>query len=320
METNRSELPENAMKVALVCHSDLLGGASVVTYRLMYALRMLGIDARMVVFTKTGDDPNVMKVGHRFFRGLTFMLEHGRIALSNGFSRKNLFKVSIANVGMSVHRHPWVREADVVMLSWVNQGMMSLKEIGKLAAMGKPVVWTMHDMWNLTGICHHAYECRGYKAQCGNCQYLLGTNSKDLSHKIWLKKKKLYDSGNITFVAVSHWLAEKCKESSLMRDADVRVINNAFPVESFTVDTTVQLKNLAFKKNVIIMGAVRLDDPIKGLRYAIEALNYLFDNNPELARDTEALFFGGVRDKSVFGKLRFPHRFIGNVEDPSLLR
>lgn len=317
---NPKELPANAMKVALVCHSDLLGGASMVTYRLMYALRRLGIDARMVVFTKTSDDPNVLKISSRFVRGTTFMFEHARIALANGFSRNNLFKVSIANIGVPLHRHSWVKEADVVMLSWVNQGMLSLKEVGRLASMGKPVVWSMHDMWNLTGICHHAYECRGYKGECGNCQFLLGNSAKDLSHKIWKKKKNLYALHKITFVAVSNWLAEKCRESSLMRDADIRVINNAFPIESFTIEPTVRLDNLGLKKNVIIMGAVRLDDPIKGLKYAIAALNYLFDNNPELARDTEMVFFGEIRNKSLLDTLRFPHRCLGKIQDPSLLR
>ena len=40
--------------------------------------------------------------------------------------------------------------------------MLSLKNIEKILASGKPVVWTMHDMWPCTGICHHARECTRY--------------------------------------------------------------------------------------------------------------------------------------------------------------
>ena len=40
MTENDSKLPaKRPLKVVLVCHSDLLGGASIVTYRLMNALR-----------------------------------------------------------------------------------------------------------------------------------------------------------------------------------------------------------------------------------------------------------------------------------------
>lgn len=309
----------NQMKVALLCHSDSIGGAAVVTYRLMYALRGMGIDARMIVFTKSSDDALVDLCGHRFSRGTAFILERMRIAMSNGFSRENLFKVSVASTGLPLHRHPWVREADIVVLSWVNQGMMSLNGIRRIAALGKPVVWIMHDMWNLTGICHHAYECGGYRQECGDCQFLSAHSGTYLSNKVWKRKRKLYTEVPITFVAVSSWLAERCRESKLMRDMDVRVIPNAFPVDSFTTGTTVDLSDLALKRNVIIMGAARLDDPIKGLRYAIDALNCLFDNDPEMARNSQALFFGEIRDISILDKLRFPFRHIGRIQDPNLL-
>ncbi len=308
------------MKVVLLCHSDAFGGAAIVTYRLMYALRSCGVDARMVVFNKSTEDELVDSYGKRADRGMTFLGERLRIALANGFSRRNLFKVSTASTGLNIHRHPWIKEADVVVLNWINQGFVSLSGIRKIAAMGKPIVWTMHDMWPLTGICHHAYECRGYKTECGNCQFLSGRKANDLSHKVWKKKQHLYDEVPVTFVAVSNWLAERCRESSLLRGREVRVIPNAFPIDSFTIDTTADLGNLALKKNVIIMGAARLDDPIKGLGYAINALNHLFDNEPELARDSQALLFGELRDRTCLDSLRFPYRHLGRIHDPNLLR
>ena len=41
--------PSRPLKVALVSHSDLLGGAAVVTYRLMEALRRHGVDALSLI-------------------------------------------------------------------------------------------------------------------------------------------------------------------------------------------------------------------------------------------------------------------------------
>ncbi len=318
--TEKSANDHQPLKVTLICHSDLLGGASIVTYRLLYALIEAGVEARMVVFNSYSHDILVTEGAKRPARGVSFFLERLKIFLHNGFSRENLFKVSTASDGLRLDKHPWVKDADVLVLSWINQGLLSLRGIRRLMKLGKPIVWTMHDMWNLTGICHHAQECRAYFEQCGNCQFLTGHKRHDLSHRVWKKKKKLYDRSNITFVAVSNWLAKCAAHSSLLSGRDVRVIPNAFPVDSFFTSPTGIIDRLGHAKNIILMGAARLDDPIKGLPMAIEALNYLFDNRPDIAQDSMLVFFGDVYDKSSFDGLRFPHLQFGRINDSNLLR
>ena len=264
------------MKVTLLNHSDTLGGASVVTFRLMQALLDAGVEVRLLVMTKSSDDDNVTQIDAPKAHKYAFLMERLNIFLRNGFSKANLFKVSTASHGVSIANHPLIVDADVIALNWINQGMLSLNEIEKIAKMGKHIVWTMHDMWCLTGICHHALECEGYKKQCGNCQFLKGgTKSKDLSQSVWHRKQALYQKTNIHFVPVSNWLAEKARESSLLKNADVSVIHNAFPIDSYKTTPTAlpQEFGIDYNKNLILMGAARLDDPIKGFDYAIEALN-----------------------------------------------
>lgn len=312
------------LRVALVSHSDLLGGASIVTYRLMHALRDAGVDARMVVFNKYTDDPQreplITEAAPRLRRGVAFFTERAGIALNNGFSRANLFKVSTASTGLPVYSHPWVTEADVVVLSWINQGLLSLDGLRRLGQLGKPIVWTMHDMWCLTGICHHALECDAYTRSCGNCQYLGGGSPGDLSNRVWRRKKALFDSMPITFVAVSNWLAQCAAKSSLLAGRNIRVIPNAFPVDTFATSPTMQLERLSRVQNYILMGAARLDDPIKGLPVAIDALNHIFDNRPDLVKNSTVVFFGGLADRSAFDKLRYPHQYVGTINDPRTLR
>lgn len=316
--TDQSSTP---LKVALICHSDLLGGASIVTYRLMYALRDAGVDARMIVFNKYSTDLLVEEGANRLRRGVAFFLERAAIAARNGFSHDKLFKVSTASTGLDIVNHPWVKEADVIALSWINQGLLSLKGLRKLAKLGKPIVWTMHDMWCLTGICHHAQECRGYFKSCGNCQFLTGGSTRDLSHAVWRKKRKLYSGTPITFIAVSNWLAQCAAKSSLLADADVRVIPNAFPVDSFFTRPTMPLDRLnQVATNYILMGAARLDDPIKGLPLAIKALNWLFDNRPDVAQTSTVVFFGALGDSATLEGLRFPHQYFGTINDANILR
>lgn len=310
-------------KILLVNHSDTLGGAAVVTFRLMQALKREGLDVKMLVYTKTSDDPSVDTVSTRFFRGCAFCLERARIYAANGFNYGDLFKVSTGDFAVNIHRHPWAKEADIVCLNWTNQGLMSLGGIRKLHKMGKKIVWTLHDMWAMTGICHHSYECAYNNDNCGNCQFLAGGgHPRDLSRKIWDKKKKLYATTPIHFVTVSHWLEQRARQSSLMADADITTIPNAFPIDKFATKPGRHIADIDIyqKPNIILFGAARIDDPIKGLDYTIDALNYIFDNHPEVANNCAAYFFGSIKDTSRLDRLRFSHKHLGHISDFRILR
>lgn len=267
-ENKCKEYDKNAgLKVVFISHSDLLGGAGVVSYRLMYALRKEGVDTRMLSYTKVSDDDSIQEASKRGVRAYKFLYERISIFLTNKLDREKLFKVSYANTGLPVWEHPWVKGADVIMLNWINQGLLSLKGIEKLCSLGKPVIWTMHDMWCMTGVCHHALDCDRYMEECGRCPFLNSHRVNDMSHKVWLKKKALYGKTEICFVAVSHWLEERCRESSLLRDKKVRVIHNAVPVDEFIIEPTHEVQSfyIDYSREVILMGAARLDDTIKGL-------------------------------------------------------
>lgn len=280
----------------------------------------------MLVYTKHTDDPNVSLISSRFARGMRFLAERAQIMLSNGFSRGKLFKVSTGAFGCRVHTHPWVKEADVIALGWVNQGLMSIRGIRRLHRLGKPIVWTMHDMWCMTGICHHAYECPAYRLDgCGHCQFLAGRLDGGLSRRVWKKKKNLLANVPIRFVAVSNWLAERARESLLLRDQKVDVIHNAFPADYFSpenipVGTPDPLAALGAGELRVVMCAARLDDTVKGMPYAIEALNYIFDNYPEIARRMTAIFVGEIRNPAILDSLRLPYIALGHVSDPAILR
>ncbi|MDE6090732.1 MAG: glycosyltransferase [Duncaniella sp.] len=317
-------LPDNlkGKKVVLVNHSDTLGGAAVVTFRLLQALIQAGVDARMVVYAKTSREDQVDDVGTRFLRGVSFIAERLMILPAVGFNYSKVFKVSTGSFALNIHHHPWVKEADIVCLNWINQGLLGMRGIRKLHKLGKKIVWTQHDMWAMTGICHHAYECENYLKECGNCPFLSNGYSNDLSHRIWKKKRKLYTEVPIKFVTVSSWLEKLARKSSLLHDQDVRTIYNAFPVDQFYVTPphTLPKYETPGKKNLILFGAARLDDPIKGLDYTIDALNYIFDNNPEVALNTCVFFFGSIKNPKALDRLRFSHRNLGLITDFKTLR
>lgn len=317
-------LPENlrGKRIVLVNHGDTLGGAAVVTFRLMQALRERGLDARMIVYTKSSMEENVDTVSTRYLRGMAFCLERGWMWAFGNIPMQNIFQVSTGDFAINIHRHKWVREADIVCINWINQGLLNFDGLRTLHRMGKKLVWTMHDLWAFTGICHHPRECDHYRDTCGGCMFVDGGGSlTDLSNRVWHKKKKVYDEVPVTFVAVSKWLEEKARSSSLLRDKPVMTIHNPFPVERFFTRPTVQVDSLsASKPNIIIMAAARLDDPIKGLDIAIDALNHIFDAHPAEAQNSALYLVGAIRNPSALSRLRFSYRHLGLIRDEKVMR
>lgn len=318
-------LPDNlrGKKIVLVNHSDTLGEGSVATFRLMQALRREGLDARMVVYTRSSREANVSGMGSRLSRGLRYCAERLYVMMQCGLSSDNLYAVSTGTFAINIHTHPWVKEADIVCLNWINQGLMNLRGIRRLHEMGKKIVWTLHDLWAFTGICHQSYECDYFTDACGNCMFLKGGGyPDDISHRLWQRKMRLYTGTPITFVTDSKWLEHKARCSSLLRSMPVMTIPNPVPIDLYYTTPPRHLDSLLTntKPILILIGATRLDAPSKGLDYAIDALNHIFDNYPEVATKTAVYLFGDMHNPEMLDNLRMSHRWLGRINDQKILR
>ena len=302
--------------------NDTLGGAATVTYRLVEALRERSVDARMLVARKDSDAPWVARVTPWLHKAAK-TAERAEIFINNGFSMADLWAVSTARFGARVSRHPWVGEADVIVLGWVSQGFVSLGDIRRILASGKRTVWMMHDLWRATGICHLPGSCRRYEEGCGRCPLLNWERRRgDTSRLVWQRKANLLIDTPITYIAVSNSQRDAALRSPLMRHSRIEVLPHAFPVDLYTTKPTETcgapfLNGLTGKK-VIAMGAARLDDPIKDLPAAIDALNRLTDGYPELAAGCEAVFFGALRNPRALDTLRLTHRHAGMLDSAQL--
>lgn len=309
------------MKVLLVNTSERTGGAAVACHRLLDALNKQGIEATMLVRDKQTDNPHVIALPKPFYMKLCFLWERFVIWANNLFSRKNLFTVSIANTGADITRLPAFKEADIIHLHWVNQGMLSLKDIRKILLSGKPVVWTMHDMWPLTAICHHAQGCNRYQTACQACPYLCFPSKNDLSHRVFNQKKNVYAQGNLHMVAVSRWLTTLAKQSNLLKDKEVTTIHNALSLNDFQpiakADARKQLQ--LPDKHLIAFGAARIDDPIKGFDYLLEAIQTLIRRGDFEQEKLHLLLFGGIKDAKRLAEVPVSYTYFGHIEEKEQL-
>ena len=311
--TNSSHL----MRVLIINTSEKKGGAAVAASRLTEALNNYGVKAMMMVMEKQTDALYVASTGGGMAGEWHFLWERFVIWANNLFSRRNLFKVSIANSGTDITQTREFREADIVHLHWINQGFLSLKSVRKILASGKPVVWTMHDMWEVTAICHHSYTCDRFQTSCHHCPFLRLPSANDLSARVFRRKQRLFAGAGIHFVAVSNWLADRARRSAVIAGSTVTVIPNAISLSHFKlIDRTDARSFLNIEERyVLCFGAARIDDDIKGLKYLIEALNIIIRRRQLDKADIRLMLFGGIRDEKVLLQIPVNHTYMGYIND-----
>ena len=284
------------MRVLIINTSERIGGAAIAANRLMDALRNNGIQAKMLVRDKQTDNITVISLKKSLWSIWQFVWERIVIWKANHFKQHNLFAVDIANTGTDITTYPEFKEADIIHLHWVNQGMLSLKDLKKILQSGKPIVWTMHDMWPCTGICHHARECDKYHKECHHCPYLYnGGAKKDLSHQTFKKKKELYQLSPITFITCSQWLKERAGQSALLDQHPIVHIPNPIKTNLFTPRNKVEARqkcNLPTDKKLILFGSVKITDKRKGIDYFIESCKILAEKHPELVNNLGVAVYG----------------------------
>lgn len=293
------------MRILLLTSSNSVGGAAIACGRLMKALQSQNIDVCLLSGESLGN-----KTSKRF----RFVWERISIFIRNGLSRKNLFKVSIANTGYDVTALDCFQDADIIHLHWIQHGFISMNILDKILHCGKPVVWTLHDMWPFTGICHYAFSCRNYCSGCGSCIYLKSNCRRDVSAKIFDRKLSEYSGADLHFVSVSNWLARKAAESPLLTGSQLSVIPNTISLQEFRLieKTQAQLSlNLSESKQYIVFGASYIDNYQKGFDLLVSALDLLSAKADNIC----LLLFGSVKDISLLDKIPVDYIYYGAIDD-----
>lgn len=127
----------------------------------------------------------------------------------------------------------WLREnpPDVIHLHNLHGYYLHLGVlVSYLKECGKPIIWTLHDCWPMTGHCTYFEQsgCDKWRTQCDNCpqQSEYPASWMDRSAQNFLKKRALLAAvPRMTLVTPSHWLAE-CVRDSFLREYPLRVIPN----------------------------------------------------------------------------------------------
>ncbi|MBI3306198.1 MAG: glycosyltransferase family 4 protein [Candidatus Omnitrophica bacterium] len=261
------------MKIVHVNRTDLDGGAAVAAFRLHQSLLEAGCDSRILVDYKKSSLETVQALYPPASLGLRLInVVESITSLQYLFPRPAGFL-----------RHPAVQNADVINFHNLHGGYFSpwlLPEITK----HKSVVWTLHDMWPVTGHCGYSFECDRWLTGCGHCPLLkeYPALSFDLTAMLWKIKYSIYQNSSLNLVAPSHWLADIAKRSPLLGSFPIHHIPYGVSVNDFRpIDKAKAREQLGIPRDrkIILFGAAFTYEKRKGASYLIEALEKLSGGN-----------------------------------------
>lgn len=265
------------MRIVHVSPADILGGAARGAYGLHKALRAANVDSLMLVQRKYSDDPSVLtKVGARniLMQGLRDRLDRIPLRLYDwdpahwwtvGWLPFNITKV--------IDRlHP-----DIVQFHWAGRGAAPIGTLTQLSRY--PLIWTLRDMWPLTGGCHYAGDCDRFLSGCGHCPQLGSDSASDISAWQWRRKQKAWRDVDVTCVAPSTWMANYARRSPLLRGNEICMIPNGVDIARFKPIDRIAARaawDLPIDRQIILFGAINSTrDPRKGFAFLSEALRLL---------------------------------------------
>jgi len=260
------------MKIVHLSTSDLDGGAAKAAYRIHRGLIDIGVDSTMLVRHKISQDSTVIA-------NKTLLAQIGSKVDGQPLKRYQKREQAMFSPQWfpdSVVDRVKQINPDIVHLHWICDGFLKIES---LRSFQQPIVWTLHDMWPLTGGCHYTKDCTRYTSNCGNCPVLNSSSPKDLSFRTLQRKITAWQNTNLTIVTPSRWLAQCAKASTLFKDRRIEVIANGIDTERFKPgyrQVARDVLKLPQDKNILLfVSGSTTGDPRKGFRYLVEALQLL---------------------------------------------
>ena len=305
------------MKIVHINTSDKIDGTGIAAFRLHNAMIANGIDSKYLVLNKTiFDKKDIISINHyldRIKKRIFFVLEN--ITTRNMHKIKGVF--SSFKYGFSLSRRQEIVEAEIIYLHLINT-FINFYELENILKTRKPVFWFLHDMFAITGGCHHSFDCKNYITRCCKCSY--NNKGRDLSIRQFKKKKKIYEKyKNLVFITPSKWLYDCVKKSDLTKNKQVYNIPNLIDIKLYKPYNRDLARELfLLKNNVKIIGfgaSNALDNPYKGFSYFKDALQILLNDDTLKDINIEVLIFGSNYSKEVEDNIPFKVNFLGHLYD-----
>jgi glycosyltransferase involved in cell wall biosynthesis len=306
------------MKILHVGFSDSNGGAAIAMMRLHSALIDQNIDSKVLVMEKNTNDKNVFGPQKSFdvvlndIKQIITKSKRYFFFNSGGYSHSlNIFNSNILKRIEEIN-------PDIVNLHWVNNELLSIKQIGKIK---KPTVWTLVDMWPMCGGEHYTESSR-YKNGYLKTNKDIDNKLIDLNKILWGRKIKNWNNKFKSIICISDWLKNKASESVIFKNTNIKKINCNINTRDWTpIDKNVARDILKLDKKekiFLFLSTNGATNKIKGFKFIDEALSKISKNY-----DKFRLIIAGNERRNI-GQKNYKHTLInksfgGNMNELRLL-
>ncbi len=263
------------------------GGAGIAAERLNNALNENGINSKFAYLKPYSKSTAYINFFEKKINGFLNIL----------FSK--VFKFGTLNILPSRLIHFINKEdIDIVHLHWINAETISIEQISKIK---KPLVWTFHDMWPISGTETYISEDSIKKNQ------FIG-----ISRWVWKRKLKNWSNLKVEICCPSLWMVNCAKESPIFKGNNFHVLPNILDLNIFKPKNKIMIRkklNLPLSKKILLFGAHDVNDDRKGIDLLFKALEKIKYENLFI------VIFGNYSFKVNF---EFPVKWFGyqkNVED-----
>jgi glycosyltransferase involved in cell wall biosynthesis len=145
---------------------------------------------------------------------------------------------------------------------------------------GKPVVWTLHDCWALTGhcSCFDLIGCDRWQLKCYACPLKRNYPKSilfDCSTRNYRQKKELFSGvQKLTIATPSEWL-ERIVKQSFLGKYPILHIHNGIDLNMFRPTPSDFRSRYNLEDKFILLGVANIWNEGKGYSYFIELVKYL---------------------------------------------
>lgn len=245
------------MKILFINISDIKGGSSIIAYNLnkyledKYRTRNL-----LLVRDKFTTDANVIQTRKNKFEK---RVEWGTNIFFNAIGLQYKFLPFSPGRILKAARE---FKPDVINLHNPIGGYFKTSDLVALSEVA-PVVWTLHDMWPMTGNAAHTFgneEWKNLKSGPGENKIYpwIGINT---GTRLLQQKKNIYAKSGIRIIVPSNWMYKNAKESPVFKGKKIDMIHHGIDLKFFKpIDKNIakaQLKISADQK-VITYSAEKL--------------------------------------------------------------
>lgn len=268
------------MRVTHITFSANKGGAGIAVKRLHNAMIEKGIESEIISFSYNEDFLENFKLKNYIYNFSLYTYKKIESNILRIF-RPIVGAFSLNYGGLKIHKLKKINQTNIIYIHWINNNFISLKSLAKIIKTNKKVVIFLHDMWFLTGGCHHSFGCNKYESFCFKCPNLTNNFILDLAKINFSKKKYIYSlNKDLIFISPSKWMLSCAINGGLTKNFKNVLIPNFVDTNIFkpiikNQDINLMI-NLHRNKKILLFGAENAStNPFKGWNLLKESLKIL---------------------------------------------